>query len=376
MGQHHHCRRGTQANMTDLKRNNPNSDRAHLPKALAIPGLSAITAIVAALVWWWWPGSAMTPEPVPAVIESPTEVSPARPQRLEPRPAADRYRVEGRIVDALGSPLDDCQITLQPCLPRPSLSPPTREDDPGVFTVRSNPDGHFCVRSSDPGPFVVCLERHGFSPWILEHSLRLRPNQKVDLGAITLESGNGLVLSVVDRHNRPIAAARVTLERALVDPVLPAHSLAIAVRKAVTDAEGQATYHSVRAGAYHLRIEAAGFETVETSHLQPPLDQQVGVSRVHRQLAPGQVLRGRVLAPDGTALAGALVHASATGRGVQLESSTDTDGEFRLTGLPTDTEPIEVEVEVYSAFGKLRGRHRLPQPDPIRFRYGGGQRQP
>jgi protocatechuate 3,4-dioxygenase beta subunit len=338
-------------------------------------GLLALAAIgvVAALALVW---SAAARRSAPAAPRAPaastsdeTAGEPARAPALAP-PAdttGDATTIFGRVVDALGSPLRNCEVVVQSAgdvVPIPAPEPTAT----ALARMRTDADGRFTVRHRAGGRGFVSIAHPEFPPQIAGE-VELLPSRSIDLGDLVLRSQPGLRVEVRAAGTElPVAAARVELAPAIDDAMLPGHPLALRRRLAQTDAAGLATLLGVEAGAYSLRVEAPGFAVHEGSHELAPAELP---ETIRVALHAGGILRGRVRA-GAEPVAGALLQALPLPDGPLISARTNEHGEFRLQGLAERSYRLEV-------LSRRHGRLHLPRldvtrdPAPLDLDFGRGE---
>ena len=120
------------------------------------------------------------------------------------------------------------------------------------------------------------------------------------------------------------------------------------VRRATTDASGEALLRDLAAGAVRVRVSAPGYADAEA---RVTLKKGAGTTRLPRfELADEAIAEGRVLGPKGDPVQGARVALGtvptylAVGAAPAGVATTDARGGFRLGGLPEG----EVTLEAYA----------------------------
>ena len=180
------------------------------------------------------------------------------------------------------------------------------------FSTATNALGHFTFPARMPGPTRVRVEAG--EPLVpFSRTLELRPGEnRVEL---TLEPRFDLRVLVVqhaprtERDGQPLIGARVRLQ---VPTLTPAATSPDVLSQAVSDRQGQCDLLDLPAGDHELVVEAAG--RAPTRILLPFRYREMR-RRPHLRAGsitvavatPGSVLRGRVLGPDRSPVAGALV---------------------------------------------------------------------
>ncbi len=157
-----------------------------------------------------------------------------------------------------------------------------------------------------------------------------------DLGDVRLPRAAPLAGRAVDDRGLPVVGARVTLwagrGRGFVD-LLPVAPLPQA---ATTKADGSFRFEAASEEGNQLRVEAAGFATVQRSGVRS------GALTRPIRLALGQVVRGTVALPDRrTPAKGALVHFE--GRTSTRPVEARADGAFVLDSVPREAGSLVAE---------------------------------
>lgn len=289
-------------------------------------------------------------ETVPALdgppVEGPGSSTPAAREALEPSPPpASRTepdtpeavaRVVGRCIDPAGRPLADVAVEIAARDGRPR--------------ARSGSDGRFELAF----PWSATRTRDDLT--FSRSGLATRPERTtIDgpgvhaLGDVVLEPGGALVGRVVDASGAPLAGARLRTWR---EPEEESRAeleawgtYVLGWCSATSEADGS----FVLEGAPATRLCVAAWSPGRLHAWSPPIDLSAGSTRrvadlVLREPAPGQLLAGRVLAPDRAPAEGAAVAVSLEGkdtRGIG-QAWTDENGHFELVVAADRTYRIEV----------------------------------
>ncbi|MEZ5963744.1 MAG: carboxypeptidase-like regulatory domain-containing protein [Planctomycetota bacterium] len=325
--------------------------------------LCLVTTAIALAIWLGMPQAGDPPAAAGARTEAPSAAprldSPGTPTRA-PLATASNGRatavaaVVGRVLDALGQPLPECEVAFL-ALPDERPFAPAAPAPP-VATTRTEADGRFRLQVPIAEPGAVVLRHRDFPPHVAKHGVEVAAGATLDLGEITLFSQPGLQVLVRSSSGGAVGEAVVTAVPALQDIGLPTTIHALRERTAVTDATGQAVLYGVLPGPYIVRVEAATFATHERNHLQP--DHPPRAPRLEVTLQPGSVIRGRVLAPPDKDPGRVFLHAEPVSGGVVLRDQMRANGDFRITGaLPgryrvcaesSRLGPASIEVDVPS----------------------------
>ena len=181
-------------------------------------------------------------------------------------------------------------------------------------------EGKAKLESLPPGPWNVTVHARGFVT---------QPLRRVASGPLAVRLERGGVITGVVREgdgNRPIAAARVTVESDLATPEgWPAEATR---NEAVTDAKGRFRLEGIGRAPVRLSARARGFGRAERSGVR------AGTS-VELFLFPGATLAGAVRDDGGRPVKGAVVRAAGdTSWNAPPAERTDERGEFEMAGIP------------------------------------------
>lgn len=242
-------------------------------------------------------------------------------------PASSHAAVEGRVLDGLGQPVAGVEVTFQELLG--SGVDGAERDDPSACRVTGDDDGRFRLVVPPRRPGVLILAHRDFPPRVARADLAVEIGETRAVGDLVLHSAPGVIVQV-RADGRGVPGARVSLEPAMVEVSLPTQARDLSQRTAVTDGDGRALLYGVGAGAYSIRVEAAQAATHEVAHLQPGAASSAPVIVI--DLAPGHVIRGRLVAPDGGSLGVVTVRAEVVGGGITLVGAVAASGDFRIAG--------------------------------------------
>jgi len=244
--------------------------------------------------------------------------------------------LEGRVEDPQGRPLDAASITVQRVDPTAvrlawSGSPPQ-----GGETV-TRADGRFEVRGLRSGePVDLLVKREGYAArTVTGFRPPLEEPVKVVLSPALRISGR-----ILDEKGDPIAAAQAVLRRD--DGIAGVGS---------TDGEGRFTLEAVPSGRLALDASAQGYLPVRMEKIE--MADGVSLEGLEIVLPRGAALEGTVFTPDGSPAAGAMVSALPAPGGrmsalfVMPETRTESDGRYRLEGLPKGTHSISARHPAY-----------------------------
>lgn len=244
--------------------------------------------------------------------------------------------VEGRVVDALGSPIAGAVILTS------SESWNWNASQEHRVVGSSDVDGRFVIDTLGHESLVAALAR-GFAP---SPTMRLpEPGTELRI-ALSTERG-ALRTRVRDARGAPLAAASVDV-RALDAsswPVAGDGSRPFLLPPGTTGADGVCEFGDVPVGLQRFRVRCAGFVDA-WREVEIPRDGLAELEVV--LLAPGTV-RGRVLDAEGAAVATARVligHRLPLGAFVAAD--TGPDGSFVLAGVPPGDHELEATIGIES----------------------------
>lgn len=289
---------------------------------------------------------------------SPTAASPPAAS------ASSHAAVEGRVLDGLGQPVAGVDVTFQQLLST-GIDGPER-DDPPACRVTGDDDGRFRLIVPPRRPGVLILAHRDFPPRVARADLAVEVGETRAVGDLVLHSAPGVIVQV-RADGRAVPGARVSLAPAMVEVSLPTPARDLSQRTAVTDGDGRALLYGVGAGTYSIRVEAAQAATHEVSHLQPGAASSA--PEVVIDLAPGHVIRGRLVAPDGGSLGVVTVRAEVVGGGVTLVGAVAASGDFRIAGAAAGHYRVTADS---TRFGATEAELVVPGLAPnLRFAPGG-----
>lgn len=186
--------------------------------------------------------------------EAPATTPPAAdPRAAEPQVGA--ARVIGRLVGSAGEAQPGGWVDLHAL----AVDAGTRPSVQRVLVAR---DGSFALTELPAGRYVLVAgaplhrtARHG--------PFRIDERSVLELGAMTLDEGHALHVSVQDAAGSPVVGARLEL--------LPVAAEAAGTRRARSDAEGTCQFDGLAPGLRRLRVQAEGFAARELDGIDPSL---------------------------------------------------------------------------------------------------------
>jgi protocatechuate 3,4-dioxygenase beta subunit len=240
-------------------------------------------------------------------------------------------RLRGQVFDSQGRPL--AEVRLWPVYDRqPDLEP----------AAVTGPDGRFEIaRFGRFGHLFFC--RTGYQSHV---TLFLVPSNAARLSRIVLDPAQPLAQvsgRVIDDTGRPVPGARVRREARRPSPGAvaeirnpcrePEPSLAIA------DARGRFTFALPGSSYTDLWAEAAGH--LRGTRTGVPFGPGRSSGSVEIVLPREATVAGKILAPDGSPVAGVRVYASQDGK--VPEAVTDARGRYRLTAVEPGARELRAE---------------------------------
>ncbi|MBL8861411.1 MAG: carboxypeptidase regulatory-like domain-containing protein [Planctomycetes bacterium] len=262
--------------------------------------------------------------------------------------------IAGRVVDARGSPVPGVSLRFNLVDWRNfqfdfSLAPMMAAAVKGFDLPKTDADGRFLAGpiAGDP-PHEVTFQKAGF----VEHVLRHDPRTATEEVVVRLQRGGSVEGVVVDvSRGEPVTAFTVTGgDLVETDADAPGATNPFSGGTTVEDAAGRFRVESVRPGSSTLVFRAPGYlpEAVSVEVVEGQTKKGLIV-----ELAPGGVVRGRVLDAQGAPVPGAQVVAQASGSG-------DKARERRRERLQR------------SGFGRGGDRRGGPPPSPFEPMMDGG----
>jgi len=283
--------------------------------------------------------------------------------------------IAGLVVDAEDRPIAGAVMTLIKHRVSTQFAPIeavlSRQDGKPRQTWRDTSDeaGKFRFTSLEPGAdYTVVAEHEGFS-------VTERSNFRVDavgevLVMVKMRKGYTLVGTVMDdRTGQPIADAQLKLMS--VFSLLPGASQDGGL-EALTGPDGRFELANVPAGTRNLTVTAPGYGSRTRNNLLFAGSTLEEVTQDFR-LDQGRCLRGRVLAPDMTPIAGAEVEATSyeTAQVSRGKTLTDQDGNFEICDLAEGTFMVITRAAGFSPDRKTRVMLTDPDLQIVMSRQGG-----
>ncbi|HEX6898568.1 MAG TPA: carboxypeptidase-like regulatory domain-containing protein [Thermoanaerobaculia bacterium] len=252
---------------------------------------------------------------------------------------SDGQAAVGRVVDAAGQPVEGAEIQL--------LARYLAKQE--AATV-SGPEGRFEFRRLSPGKITLLAEHPDHAAAFVPQIEIPEGTPTVDLGTITLPASGAIEGRVIDVRGRPLEGAEVG-----AFPTDREHTPGWLFGRGTrsdplrTEPDGSFRVERLRRGdRFNLVARHPGYLDTELPGVTAPTDEPV---RIEMKVA--HTLSGQVVNPEGEPVPEARVERveeSALGRGrssFQL-GSTDAEGRFRLTGLPSGGVDLTVRADGYA----------------------------
>lgn len=205
-----------------------------------------------------------------------------------------------------------------------------------VAATNSDENGAYSVGLDSGGSYDVLVRPRDATGGVSGGAVPVRvtvpeaPEAQVDI----LLPAQGISGRVLDETGNPFAGAFVTAVREGASPSDPAGRAF-----AATDAAGTYAIEGVAPGTYRLTATAPGYRVAEA---YPVVVREGPTPPANFTLEPGRTLRGKVVDPQGRAVANAFVFAAPTGSAgaAAPAATTDINGTFSIAA-PSDG-PVDV----------------------------------
>ena len=273
------------------------------------------------------------------------------------RPAAPLY---GFVTDPADQPVAGADISAQPR---------ATESIADMIAIRpqratSAGDGSFRMAGIVyDNPYRLTIQAEGFASLAIDLP-PYEPGATAGPVRIRLTEGRQAQGRVVDTDTNPVAGAEVKLLwPEPKQPRFPSLRDADATEPVTTDDQGAFLIAGVKTGEYDVRVSHA--EYVSPGDLQAEVPEGPGdVDLGDFTLVPGAEILGIVVDPDEEPVEGAVVRFRSYGRDRDQErtATTETDGSFRLAGLPHEQVDLTVEAEGYPSFALQGARPATGEP--------------
>lgn len=275
-----------------------------------------------------------------ARTKTPAKTAPrGKPSPLVTIVLSDGQTAVGRVVDAAGQPVEGAEIQLV------ALYLAKRE-----ATTVSGPEGRFELRRLSPGRITLIAEHPDHAAAFVPRIEIPEGTPTVDLGAITLPAGGAIEGRVTDARGRPLEGAEIGVfptERERTPGWM--FGVGTSSDPLRTEPDGSFRVEKLRRGdRFDLKARHPGYLDTSLPGVTAPTEEPV---RIEMKVA--HTLSGQIVNPEGEPIPEAQVtrvEESAIGRGrssFQL-GTTDAEGRFRVTGLPSGTVDLAVTAEGYA----------------------------
>ena len=255
------------------------------------------------------------------LLELLARASGARPAAVVLQPVS---RISGQVLAPDGSPVSGAKVSAQDPRWVPSdlffdeipASPPCPRSEPSLKTL-TDAQGRFTLEPLRPGRYAVWATATGYRKSASGHHLTLGLGQGLPGVEIRLAPGAVVQGRVTTPTGEAVAGAEV------ISPEDDARTR--------TDGSGAYRLAGVSPSGRNLGAEVHGDSLVARAQWQS-FEVAPGENRLDFTVPPqGREVRGRVLAPDGTPVAGALLHSdSACPDPSEPRLHTAADGSFVL----------------------------------------------
>lgn len=269
--------------------------------------------------------------------------APAAPRK--PAAAEDTGAIVGRIVDPNGAPVSGARARVE------------RADGAASAAASTDEAGRFRVADAPAGAGLALVVDHADFLPLTVPDLAVVAGASLDVGERAVAFGARVEGRVIDANASPVAGATVQLVApfaASVDPKGP-HGPGRGPRTRVTGDDGAFLFSGLGGGECYLTASAPGH--VPAPALPVTVRENGLASGVQIRLAPGRVVAGRVVGPDGEAIAGARVAVSGGGGGPIFTLSrgdsgsgveTGANGEFEIREAPEGSCTLSVRADGFA----------------------------
>ncbi len=249
----------------------------------------------------------------------------------------------GQVVNDHDLPLAGAEVSLLPALTGSAFEQNFEVQE--NFGATTNAEGHFQLHDLPLGTYYLAAKSPGFPEYLVPGVEIVESAEPIDLGTLVLVPGILLSGRVVDRDEKPIPGAQLSIRNADGEQIV--------VQRA--GSPWFASTVSRQNGSFHLDglpRDRRLTMVVSADHYLPqtlPVTTGEDNHQLTVELVSGAQIVGQVLEPSGGSASGASVQANATGSNRRFEATSksvfaDADGRFEITGL----RPGEYEVTAHS----------------------------
>jgi hypothetical protein len=246
----------------------------------------------------------------------------------------------GRVVNRAEEPVVGAEVVLRrgsDSDPRAFLLQALDEEASGREAITGT-EGRFEIHDLPAGTYELAVKGRGYAPLGVPGLAIPEGAGSTDLGTLILVPGIAVEGHVVDAQGQPIAGAEVILS-------VSSEFMPVFLREggaspaAVTGADGFFRIEDRAAGeTIDLLARRTGYAVAAAPGIQLPAEKPVRLV-----LTPALAVEGRAVDPDGRPVPGAMVFilpddmmsmAAMSGMAQPMEAVADTDGLFRIEGVP------------------------------------------
>ncbi|MEM7309646.1 MAG: M56 family metallopeptidase [Planctomycetota bacterium] len=229
-------------------------------------------------------------------------------------------RVEGRVVDTQGMPVEGARVSLWTNLANEEGGDVTQSGADGRFVLIDVPqDARFAARAS------------GFEP---SEPVRVRTSEVSDEPVHVVVRANSATLrgTVVDAAGKPVAGAHVFVGPERIEALGKTPGELV-----VCDTDGRFVVDSLRTGSISVQARGRAYQPTELDAIVNDGE----VVDVRLELAPDGEVAGRVVDPGGRPVFRGSVSWGPTWRFASASTMSGPDGSYVLRGLPTGSASLK-----------------------------------
>ncbi len=289
----------------------------------------------------------------------------AEPADLGDIVLAPGERIQGRVADPSGKPIDGVEISIGKDAAGPMGFGPGPSGPPDAVT---GPDGWFSIEDLLRGEaLALAFARTGY---LAKRQTGIAVPGRDPL-EVVLHPSSKVSGAVVDLDSKPVPFAQVTLTQQRGGGVGGQRMMMVMRRQSAADGAGRFLFEDVEPGKIDLAANATGWQKAKLDDLEVTEGQDL--TGVEIPLKPGTSVEGRVLAPDGQPAVGAEVSKVAE----QAEmvrfrgTATDGDGNYRIEGLAPGKVSVEATHESWARV--VRDIEARPGTNTLDLQFQGGQ---
>ena len=261
------------------------------------------------------------------------------------RPAAP---VAGLVTDAYDQPVAGANVWAEPR----NLGTRARVASFRAQRATSADDGSFRLADLVYGsPYRLTAQAQGFPSTVVDVP-PFEPGVAADPVRIVLTKGRKAWGRVVDTDGGPVAGAEVKLRWPADNERFLFLDRLDATEPTATDERGEFSFPAVSAGEYEVFLSHAEYVRHGNPRAEVPGGGEGGIDLGVFTLVAGAKIHGLVTNPEGEPVAGATIRARDLGsmdRDQDRTATSDTDGAFRLTGLPHELIDLQVRADGYTS---------------------------